>query len=74
MRYLHPDDYSFQLRDDLEEIISDGNTERLPRAERAAAKLMISKLKKRYDTTSIFVVMREYDALAFATGEVLILL
>jgi hypothetical protein len=72
MRYLTPSDYSFQLRDDLLELISDGETERLPAAERAAAKQMTSKLAKRYDVEQIFFPIEEYNpALTYSEGRLL---
>jgi len=68
IRFLTPDDYSFQLREDVAFLISNDDDQRLPNAERAAAKIMKSYLADRYDIATIFYPMLEYsDALTFNT-------
>lgn len=50
--------------------INDGSNTRLEKAEKAAAKFMMSHLSKRYDLTQIFYPVTSYDAAnTYATGQ-----
>lgn len=68
--YLSPAEYEFIIRDDVLDAINDGSNTRLEKAEKAAAKYMMSHLGKRYDLAQIFFVVTKYDAAkSYVTGQ-----
>ena len=68
--YLTPSEYEFTIREDVLDAINDGSTTRQDKAERAAAKFMISHLSKRYDVVQIFYIITLYDtSKSYVTGQ-----
>ena len=66
-RYLHPGDYSIQIRSEIKALITEGSDMKLAVAETARVSYMKGKFNRRYDIANIFFLMTEYDdALTFA--------
>lgn len=70
-RYLHPGDYSIQIRSEIKTLVGGADEKKLVLAEHAAVGQMKSWLKKRYDIAQIFFLMKgEHDqALAYSLGD-----
>jgi phage gp36-like protein len=60
-RYLHPGDYSFQIRKEIKDLLGGADEKKLNVAENAAVEEMRSYLKKRYDIDNIFFLISAFD-------------
>ena len=74
-RYLHPGDYSIQVRNEIATLLSEGKETILAMAENARVSYMRGEFARRYDTAAIFRLMTQFDpsvpytpAVAPATG------
>jgi phage gp36-like protein len=68
-RYLHPGDYTFQIRKEIKDLLGGVDEGKLILAENAAVDEMRSYLKKRYDITRIFYLIKKHEAgVAWPTG------
>jgi phage gp36-like protein len=57
-RYLHPGDYSIQIRTEIKTLVGGADEKKLVLAEHAAVGQMKSWLKKRYDIAQIFFLLK----------------
>jgi phage gp36-like protein len=70
-RYIHPGDYTMQIRKEIKDFLGGSDEVKLIVAETAAVGEMKSYLKKRYDINQIFFLMKKHDAaLAWTTGSI----
>jgi phage gp36-like protein len=60
-RYLHPGDYTIQIRSEIKTLLGGADEKKLAIAETAAANQMKSYLKKRYDISNIFFLFSKFD-------------
>lgn len=74
-RYLHPGDYSIQVRNEIANLLSENKENILVLAEQARVSYMRGEFARRYDTASIFPLLNEFNvttpyspAVAPATG------
>ncbi len=70
-RYLHPGDYSIQIRSEIKNLVGGADEKKLILAEHAAVGQMKSWLKKRYDIGKIlFLLKGEHNqTLAYSLGD-----
>lgn len=74
-RYLHPGDYSIQVRNEIATLLSEDKETILAMAENARVSYMRGEFARRYDTAAIFRLMSQFNpaatyapAVAPATG------
>ena len=63
-RYLHPGDYSIQVRNEIATLLSENKDTILQMAENARVSYMRGEFARRYDTAAIFRLMAEFDPAA----------
>jgi hypothetical protein len=61
-RYLHPGDYSIQVRNEITTLLSENKETVMAMAEKARVSYMKGEFARRYDTASIFRLMAVWDA------------
>jgi hypothetical protein len=69
-RYLHPGDYSIQVRNEIANLLSENKENILQLAENARVSYMRGEFARRYDTAAIFKLMTEFDPAATYTPAV----
>lgn len=62
MRYLHPGDYSIQVRNEIANLISENNQDIIIKAEDARVAYLRGEWALKYDVDQIFRAMSEWDA------------
>lgn len=68
-RYLHPGDYTAQVRSEIKTLVGGTDEKKLMVAEKAAVSEMKSYLSKRYDVAKIFYLFSKFDpAVAYTAG------
>lgn len=60
-RYLHPGDYSIQIRNEIATLLSENKENIMAMAENARVSYMRGEFARRYDVTKIFRLMAEFD-------------